>query len=158
MSIRSIRAYVNQTLNGLAVPGITAPMKAVSYIPPVDVLDAPYVWVQASLAKESRIGGHRGAGRKERMIDIVLGVLWQINPDQSDPAQFDDIVESIEVAIRSVANQVQLTDTLTGKTSYLLSIGETMETVWFDPMAANVEGCLDYTAGIRATAIEEVVG
>ena len=65
MSIRSLKAYINSQLDGITVATIGVPLRAVSYPPPVDVLDAPIAYVWSLNIKEDRMAGTRGNGKKK---------------------------------------------------------------------------------------------
>jgi hypothetical protein len=165
LTIRAVKEAVRATIDGLTVATINQAGTALAVVaqvqpPPSDVLEAPRVWIWAGTVAEKRLGGPRvgGVGTKQDTYTIQLAPLWNFDPSNSDPSQFDDLLNALLVALRTMTIPQRLTDATTGAVSDLIKIGEDLRVECPPPAAFGTGELLLYTAVIEAEVWELVRG
>lgn len=127
MSRRSVRAYVASILTGLTVPGAASPIQFYPYAPKsAPAVDMAFIDSMSEAESRSAYGGR---GKRKHVSHTVRVALFSSDPDESVSTDaFDDIHQQIVNAIRNTPIPVNVTDTKTGETTTLTSIGETFTT------------------------------
>lgn len=153
MSTRAITDYVAGLLNGQTYGGFPA-VQAVSEFPLVsDAADAPQAFVWPSEGEERRDSAPRGPGLKRALHRVSIYLMYIFDPDTG--LSFRDLVEGVMQTIRTTTMPVQgLTDSVTGRQSDILLIGETMRYTISPPEALSDQRLMAFDGEITADITE----
>ncbi len=171
MSVRSVRAYLVNQLDGLSVPTITAGnIRALGYPYAFEAFAVPTVYVWPLQISEQRVGAPRagsalgGVGPRERLHLFAIGACWTFNPAVSgiDEAQFDDLVGVLDEKFYTIPIPCALTDPVSGETSTLMAVAEgqgqhgLVDWTYRPPTRLDSEGTFLYVAVAKLPAWEWV--
>lgn len=99
MPLNSVQHYVRNIIDGLNVPGATAPLEAYITPPTVDNLDAPKAFVQGARLRGSRQTAPRRAGFKHLAWVVDVYLSYETNPDSPTvDSEFPQIVDAVMAA------------------------------------------------------------
>lgn len=159
MSERSVKAHIAGLLNGLTVSTVAGALAMDVELPSITVPTTPIGWVWAQGWDETRFAGSHGTGYKEAVYDVFAVIVWDVDPSSAtDQSQFDDLLDTVVHALRTATLQVTLTDSVTGRTSTLMDLGESIKVERADPAALEEQGPIRYVATVTTKAKELVTG
>ena len=160
--VNAVQTYLHGLLDGVPVPSSAGPLQAFIE-PPNPLVDTinPGVYVWDSLGPEKRRAMPRGnvlagtAGWKEIDHTAHLWVIWfgeETDPD-SDTA-FPSVIDTITQTLRSSADPAVITDPETGLVSYLIDVGEKINTDYPPVKAVADQRYLRYDAQFSLPILE----
>jgi len=159
VSERSVKAHIAGLLDGLTVSTVRDPLQIDVELPSITVASAPIGWVWAQGWDETRYAGSHGSGYKQLTYDVAAVIVWDVDPSTDvDQSQFDDLLDTVVYTLRTATLQVTLTDSVTGRSSTLMNLGESINVVRETPEALSDQGPLRYIATITTKALELVTG
>jgi hypothetical protein len=128
VALNAVMPYMRGIIDGLAIPGGGAALKAYITPPMSKTLDSPIAFLLPSPTHGKRQTSPRGAGfmEIEWWFDIYLKFLTNPNSANLD-SQFPLIVDAILYAYWGTRMPVQITDAVTARTSGILAVGEEFE-------------------------------
>lgn len=167
MPLNSTQLLVHSIVNGLAVPGETAPLQAWITPPMVENLNGPRAYVWGGRLRGGRQTAPRRAGFKNLnwVIDVYLSYLT--TPDSADiDQQFPLIVDAIMAATWAVTiplmidgqgQPVNAANPPPGATQ-ILSLGEDFELEYPPERSVATQRSLYYTCRLGLDVQEKVQG
>lgn len=159
MSERSVKAHIAGLLDGLEVSTVPSALSMDVELPSVVTPETPLGWVWASGFDETRYAGSHGTGYKQIVYDVAAVIVWDVDPSTAnDQSQFDDLLDEVVYTLRTATLQVTLTDEISGRTSNLMNLGESIKVERSEPAALSDQGPLRYVATITTKAFELVTG
>ncbi len=126
MSARSVREYLAGELGNLTVATIEEKVVVVPIPPSVDSLTGPTIWIWPIDFTSERVTAARGWGGK-RQFDWFYSVslVWAFDPQTTDVGCFDDFMDVVITTFETLpGSNITLTDSVSGKTSQLVSVAE----------------------------------
>ncbi len=164
MSMLAVKAFVQQTAASATVPvsnqWITS-IKAIEQPPKLAKLGQVSVdFVSRVTRHERRATMPRGGGNKELLYIVDLDIYATATDEANGGRDFDEILDAISTALRSVslANTTTITDPRTAATYQLLSIGEEIEDQLFEPELTETQGRVEFHAVKRIPVTVWVTG
>jgi len=159
VSERSVKKHIADLLNGVTVSTVTGALAMDVELPSITVPTTPIGWVWAQGWDETRYAGSHGTGYKKLTYDVFAVIVWDVDPSTAtDQSQFDDLLEQVVHTLRTATLQVTLTDAISGRTSNLMDLGESIKVERADPVAIADQGPIRYVATITTKAFELVTG
>jgi len=159
VSERSVKAHIAGLLDGVTVSTVRDPLQMSVDIPSVTVPATAIGWVWAQGYDETRYAGSHGTGYKQIVYDVTAVLIWTVDPSaEGDQSQFDDLIDQVIYTLRTATLQVTLTDSISGRTSTLMNLGESIKTERAEPGALVDQGPTVYIANITTKAFELVTG
>ena len=169
MGLPSVIAYVQNLLNGLAMPFPTVELAA--YITPpdpnVETVLTPTLYVLTADGPEKRLTMSRNtgpgttAGEKTLTHTLKLHLIWMIAstsptaPGAADPdLLFSGVLEGIMQALRTSPAPVLITDPWTGQQTELVDTGENMSYEYLPRHSTKSQRMLRYDALITLPLLE----
>ena len=152
MSLLAVKAFVQQTAASATVPAsnqfITS-IKAIEQPPKLAKLGQVSVdFVSRVSRRERRASMPRGAGNKEIQYIVDLDIYATASDEQNGGRDFDEILDAISVALRSVSlsSTTTIQDPRTLVNYQLLSIGEEIEDELYEPELTETQGRVEFHA------------
>lgn len=167
MPLTSTQLYVKNIIDGLLVPGATAPIEAFVTPPAVYELNAPVAFVQGARLRVNRQTAPRRAGFKRLAWVVDVYLSYETNPDsETVDTEFPQIVDAVMAAfwkapiptfIDSLGNVLGTNpDPVPDGSSQIWNTGEDMELEYPPERLPATVRMLYYTARLGID-LEEVV-
>jgi hypothetical protein len=157
MTVSAVEFYVQSLLDAQTVLGADdlGPTQAYVIPPPVmNLMPSPQIFVWGGKYAEERHTMPRLYGQKRVKYALTLWVqLATSNEDLNN--DFDLVIQTIQRILRTVSIPISLTDSQTGETSVLQTIGEEMSVQHPPPMTSADQRMLLHNATVTVVATEE---
>jgi hypothetical protein len=157
VTVHAVENYVQGLLDGQAILGSDDldPIQAQVLPPAVVQLTTPQVFVWGGKWVEDRHTMPRGTGQKRTEYALtVWAKLATSNEDLNN--DFDLVIQTVQRVLRSVAIPIPLTDSQTGETSVLQTIGEKISVQHPPPVTSADQRMLLHDATITVSCTEEI--
>lgn len=105
---------------------------------------------------ETRLTTPRGGGQKQVKYRFQVMVEAVGKDEQTRGDDFDVALENMQQLFRSANVNVQITDPVTSGTSWLMELGETIESHNAEPVPAAPQGLVRFIADIFVSATEYI--
>lgn len=158
MSTRAVTDFVAGQLNGQVFGNFPA-VSAVAEFPAVSQAGTtPQCWVWPERGEEKRLAAPRFAGVKTVEHEIVIWCLLMMKADSAH--SFRDLIEGIIAFWRTYRPMPVrgVVDAVTGQSSDILSIGETVRYSYDVPVATKSQRLQAYSATITLVVTEAFGG
>lgn len=165
MGLNAVQTFVQDTLNGLIPPGQNGqPIRA--YIAPPSSVPTgtgavAFVWgstIQGKRQTAPRVQGQGTGGYMKYIYTPDIWIYQEMIPDAPNAdVQFPLLLDAVIGALLAVKVPQFLTDPVTGATSQLLAIGETIGVGMNPVRATEDERIYLYQGNVRPTVEEAIV-
>lgn len=128
MSLNSVQQYVKSILDGLALPTYQAPLRAYIAPPVPDQQVEPRCYIWGARFQEARQTAPRGPAFKKVTYDLDLYCFVIDDPNSPGvDSRFPVLIDTVQQALRVTTMPIVITDSVTGVSSQVLSVGERFE-------------------------------
>lgn len=160
MSVFAVENYVQSILDDLASPNMPAPTQAWVAPPPVVQLTPnPQVFVWGGAWVEVRHTMPRPVANKRVTYQLAIYLQAATTNDPTDaygPSAFPVLIETVLKVLRTVTIPIPITDSVTGDTSIIQTIGEENRVRHPTPVSGADQRMLWHNASITTIVTEEL--
>ncbi len=158
MSLNAVQQYLLSVLDGM--PSANLPPALAYVMPPVttDLIAQPVIFIWGAKLNEERLTLARTTGEKRVRYRCSLWLQFVSTNDLSTSQDFPVFLDAVRKLLRTLPLGNTITDPVTGETSQIIDIGETMQQDYATPTAMADQRLLSNNATMTVGITEHLAG